>query len=180
MFNLFSQLIQPHSHLPKDMGTWHTVEFSLYQCQPSPDVTPPAPHCMQLEHQAKIIFKYSSQVPEVDSKAGTNKRSFSGAVTDMPGNDIDQSIPDKQGDQIQGKEGDTAQNPGNEAENPGNENAEGDQTPEETEDSAQNPAEVRTVAKPEAQEVKVAENPAERASVEVDESAKASESERQV
>ena len=176
------------------MGTWHTVEFSLYQCQPSPDVTPPAPHCMQLEHQAKIIFKYPSQVPEVDSKAGTNKRSFSGAVTDMPGNDIDQSIPEKEGDQIQGKEGDTAQNPGkeaenpekeaenpgNEAENPGNENAEGDQTPEKTEDSAQNPAEVRTVAKPEAQEVKVAENPAERASDEVDESAKASESERQV
>ena len=106
----------------------------------------------------------------------------------MPGNDIDQSIPDKEGDQVQGKEGDTAQNqgkeaenPGNEAENPGNENAEGDQTPEKTEeDSAPNPAEVRTVAKPEAQEVKVAENPAERASDEVDESAKASESERQV
>ena len=98
----------------------------------------------------------------------------------MPGNDIDQSIPDKEGDQIQGKEGDTAQNPGEEAENPGIENAEGDQTPEKTEDSAQNPAEVRTVAKPEAQEVKVAENPAERASDEVDESAKASESERQV
>ena len=142
---------------------------------------------MQLEHQAKIIFKYPSQVPEVDSKAGTNKRSFSGAVTDMPGNDIDQSIPDKEGDQVQGKEGDTAQNPvkeaeipGKEAENPGNENAEGDQTPEKTEDGDQNPAEVRTVVKPEAQEVKVAENPAERASDEVDESAKASESERQV
>ena len=122
----------------------------------------------------------SLKVPEVDSKGGTNKRSSSGAVTDMPGNDIDQSIPDKEGDQVQGKEGDSAQNPGkeaenpgNEAENPGNENAEGDQTPEETEDSAQNPAEVRT-------EVKVAENPAERASDEVDESAKASESERQV
>ena len=160
----------------------------------------------QCQHQTHTVyaltsqedyFQSPSQVPEVDSKAGTNKRSSSGAITDMPGNAIDHLIPEKKegaaGDQIQGKEGDTGQNPGKEATNGDKapENREGsaknhpaeaanvDQTPEKTDDSAQNPAKERTVAKPEAQEVKVAEKP-EGASDEKDESAKASASERKV
>ena len=97
------------------------------------------------------------------------------------------------GDQINGKEGDTGQNPGKEAANGDKapENREGsdknhpaeaanvDQIPEKTDDSGQNPAKERIVVKPEAQEMKVAEKP-EGVSDEKDESAKASESERQV
>ena len=133
--------------------------------------------------------QFPPQVPEVDSKAGTNKRSSFGTVTDVPGNAINPQITEKKDVDVKSvhvKEGDTsqnpgkeAQNPGREAQNPGKEAAKGVIAPEVAEESAQKPAEEKTAEKPEAQEVKVAEK-AEGASGEKDESAKASKSERQV
>merc|ERR1712117_329762 len=92
-------------------------------------------------------------VPEVDSKGGTNKRSSSGAVTDMPGNAIDQEKSDADvaaGDKIQGKEGDPAQNPVKEDQN--SQNVAQNQKEEAAEsERAQKPAEEKSVAEPQAQ-----------------------------
>merc|ERR1712117_399714 len=103
-------------------------------------------------------------VPEVDSKGGTNKRSSSGAVTDMPGNAIDQQKSDvAAGDKIQGKEGDPAQNPRKEDQNSQNVVQNQKEVAAES-DRAQKPAEEKSVAEPQAQEVKVAEKPLKSAS----------------
>merc|ERR1712117_589150 len=119
-------------------------------------------------------------VPEVDSKGGTNKRSSSGAVTDLPDNAIDQEKSDvAAGDKIQGKEGDPAQNPGKEDQN--SQNVVQNQMKEGAgSDRAQKPVEEKSVAQPQAQEVKVAEKSLKSPSDEKSDSRNASRSGGQV
>lgn len=122
------------------------------------------------------------QVPEVDSKGGTNKRSSSGAVTDMPDNAIDQEKSDAvvaAGDKIEGKEGDPARNPGGEENNSQNV-VQNQRKVSAGSDRAQKPAEEKSVAEPQAQEVKVAEKSLKSASDGKSESRNASRSGEQV
>merc|ERR1719270_2168563 len=100
----------------------------------------------------------------------------------MPDNAIDQEKSDTDvaaGDKIQGKEGDPAQNPGVEEQNSQNV-VQNQRKVSAGSDRAQKPAEEKSVAEPQAQEVKVAEKTLKSATDEKSESRNTSRSDGQV